>query len=107
MSTDPAPLPVVETDTWPPRPPRRAPIDLDYRYSYEQLNESISYRTGADPVVIRYHDAYYLFATLAPGYWMSTDLAQWRFVKADTWPLDQPVAAAVAVIDDKVFLTPS
>lgn len=83
------------------------PLDIDYRYSYEQLNESISYRTGADPVIVRYHDAYYLFATLAPGYWMSKDLGRWQFVKADVWPLDQPVAAAVAVIDDKLFLTPS
>lgn len=25
------------------------PIDIDYRYSFEQLNRGISYRSGADP----------------------------------------------------------
>ena len=43
------------------------PIDLDYRYNYEQVNEDISYRTGADPVIIRHKGAYYLFQTLAEG----------------------------------------
>ncbi|UYK66828.1 hypothetical protein NG831_00930 [Xanthomonas sacchari] len=33
------------------------PIDLDYRYNFEQLNEGISYRTGADPVFVRFGDA--------------------------------------------------
>ena len=45
------------------------PVDLDYRYNYEQMNEGISYRTGADPAIVRYGDAYYLFLTLADGYW--------------------------------------
>jgi hypothetical protein len=50
------------------------PIDIDYRYNFEQMNEGISYRTGADPAIVRYGDAYYLFQTLADGYWMSRDL---------------------------------
>ncbi len=43
------------------------PVDLDYRYNYEQMNQGISYRTGADPAVVRYHDVWYLFLTLADG----------------------------------------
>jgi hypothetical protein len=39
------------------------PVDVDYRYNYEQMNQGISYRTGADPAVVRYGDAYYLFQT--------------------------------------------
>ena len=31
------------------------PIDLDYRYNFEQINEGVSYRTGADPAVVNYH----------------------------------------------------
>lgn len=27
------------------------PIDIDYRYNFEQVNEGVSYRTGADPVI--------------------------------------------------------
>jgi len=56
------------------------PVDVDYRYNFEQLNEKISYRTGADPVIVRHDDAYYLFMTLADGYWRSTNLLDWSFV---------------------------
>ena len=28
------------------------PIDIDYRYNFEQLNQGISYRSGADPVIV-------------------------------------------------------
>ena len=56
------------------------PLDLDYRYNWEQTNEGISYRTGADPAVVRHKDAYYLFETLADGYWRSTDLIRWAFI---------------------------
>ncbi|MEZ0310336.1 MAG: family 43 glycosylhydrolase [Myxococcota bacterium] len=83
------------------------PVDLDYRYSPEQRAHGISYRTGADPVVVRYRGAYYLFATLADGYWTSTDLASWRFVKADGWPAEQPVAPAVLATDSTLFMLPS
>ncbi len=83
------------------------PIDIDYRYSPEQRAEGISYRTGADPVVVRYGDAYVLFATLADGYWVSKDLVSWMFVKADGWPSDQPVAPAVMAADGVLFMLPS
>ncbi len=55
-------------------------------------------------MVVRFGDAYFLFATLADGYWMSTDLATWTFVRADKWPLKDPVAPAVLVTDGKVFV---
>lgn len=57
------------------------PIDLDYRYNFEQQREHISYRTGADPAVVNHRGVYYLFLTLAEGYWRSTDLIHWTFVK--------------------------
>ncbi|KAI1694881.1 hypothetical protein DdX_19876 [Ditylenchus destructor] len=34
------------------------PIDIDYRYNFEQVNEGISYRTGADPVIVRHKGAF-------------------------------------------------
>jgi hypothetical protein len=80
------------------------PIDIDYRYNYEQMNEGVSYRTGADPAFVRYRGAYYLFQTLADGYWRSDDLVHWTFVKPDRWPFDGPVAPATLVADDKLFL---
>lgn len=71
------------------------PIDIDYRYNFEQLNEGISYRTGADPAVVRFKGAYYMFQTLADGYWRSTDLAHWTFVAPSRWPFQSIVAPAV------------
>ncbi|WP_189339727.1 family 43 glycosylhydrolase [Rhodanobacter denitrificans] len=83
------------------------PLDIDYRYNYEQMNQGISYRTGADPAFVRYGDAYYLFLTLADGYWCSTDLVHWQFVQPDRWPFDGPVAPATLVADGKLFLMSS
>ena len=60
------------------------PIDVDYRYNWEQTNDGVSYRTGADPVIVRHKGAYYLFQTLADGYWRSTDLIDWTFITPST-----------------------
>lgn len=83
------------------------PIDIDYRYNFEQENEQISYRTGADPVIVTHGGAYYLFLTLADGYWRSTDLANWRFVKPSRWPFDSIVAPAVWPDGERLFIMPS
>ena len=50
------------------------PIDIDYKYNFEQINEGISYRSGADPVIINHKGEYYLFVTVSGGYWHSKDL---------------------------------
>ncbi len=44
------------------------PIDIDYRYNFEQKNQGISYRCGADPVIVVQGGAYYLFETIGDGY---------------------------------------
>lgn len=83
------------------------PVDLDYRYNFEQLNEGISYRTGADPVIVRHKDAYYLFQTLADGYWRSTNLLDWRFVTPSRWPSESIVAPAVVSDGDRLVIMQS
>jgi hypothetical protein len=83
------------------------PVDLDYRYNFEQLNEGISYRTGADPVIVRHKDAYYLFQTLADGYWRSTDLLDWRFITPSRWPSESIVAPAVVSDGDRLVIMQS
>ncbi|WP_375391587.1 family 43 glycosylhydrolase [uncultured Sphingomonas sp.] len=90
-------------------PPRTYanPVDLDYRYNWEQANEGISYRTGADPAVVRHRGAYYLFLTLADGYWRSTDLLHWRFIKPSRWPLQGVVAPAVWSDGKRLYLMPA
>ncbi len=80
------------------------PVDLDYRYNFEQLNEHISYRTGADPVIVPHGDAYYLFLTLADGYWRSTNLVDWTFITPNRWPFDSMVAPAAISDGDRLIL---
>lgn len=67
----------------------------------------ISYRTGADPAIVRHQGAYYLFETLADGYWRSDDLVRWRFVTPNRWPFRGVVAPAALSDGDALYLTPS
>ena len=83
------------------------PIDVDYRYNWEQTNSGVSYRTGADPVIVRHKGAYYLFQTLADGYWRSTDLIDWTFIKPSIWPFGGVVAPAAISDGDRLILWPS
>ncbi|GAA0737518.1 family 43 glycosylhydrolase [Sphingomonas japonica] len=83
------------------------PIDIDYCYNFEQEDRGISFRTGADPAIVRYKDEYYLFQTLADGYWRSADLVDWQFIKPSKWPYDSVIAPAAWVDGDKLYLMPS
>ena len=83
------------------------PIDIDYRYNWEQTNEGISYRTGADPAVVRHKGAFYLFQTLADGYWRSTDLIHWTFITPSRWPIRGVVAPAVWSDGERLYMLPA
>ena len=80
------------------------PIDIDYKYNFEQLNEGISYRSGADPVIINHKGEYYLFVTVSGGYWHSKDLLHWRFVTPSRWPFEEIVAPAATSVGDTLLL---
>ncbi|HET7817444.1 MAG TPA: family 43 glycosylhydrolase, partial [Sphingomicrobium sp.] len=83
------------------------PIDVDYRYNFEQIYNNASYRTGADPAIVNHKGAYYLFMTLADGYWRSTNLIDWQFVTPSRWPFDSVVAPAAWSDGEKILLQPS
>lgn len=80
------------------------PIDIDYKYNFEQLNEGISYRSGADPVIINHQGEYFLFVTVSGGYWHSKDLRHWRFVTPSRWPFEEIVAPAALSFGDTLLL---
>jgi hypothetical protein len=90
-------------------PPRTYanPIDIDYRYNFEQQNQGISYRSGADPVIVVQRGRYYLFETIGDGYWESRDLGTWRHITPSRWPLGDVVAPAVLSVRDTIYLMPS
>ena len=83
------------------------PIDIDYRYNFEQKNEGISYRSGADPVIVVQRGTYYLFETIGDGYWESSDLGTWRHITPTRWPLLDVVAPAVLSVRDTIYVLPS
>src|ERR1051325_9106986 len=83
------------------------PIDIDYRYNFEQKNQGISYRSGADPVIVVQRGAYYLFETIGDGYWQSHGLGTWRHITPTRWPLTDVVAPAALSVRDTVALLPA
>ena len=83
------------------------PLDVNYQYNFEQQNEGVSYRSGADPVIINHKGEYYLFSTIALGWWHSTDLASWRHVRPTKWNDRGVVAPAALSVRDTLFLLPS
>ncbi|GAB2785211.1 family 43 glycosylhydrolase [Rhabdobacter roseus] len=87
-------------------PPRTYcnPMDIDYKYNFEQINERISYRSGADPVIVNHKGEYYLFVTISGGYWHSKDLVNWRYIVANRWPFEDMCAPAALSVNDTLFL---
>jgi len=83
------------------------PIDIDYRYNFEQQNQGISYRSGADPVIVVQKGKYSLFETIGDGYWESSNLGTWRHITPTRWPLLDVVAPAVLSVRDTIYLLPS
>ncbi len=83
------------------------PVDLDYKYNFEGRAQNISYRSGADPVLINHGGSYFLFSTIAGGYWHSTNLRDWRHVRPQGWPARDVVAPAALSAQGKLFLFPS
>jgi len=79
-------------------------MDIDYKYNFEQLNDSISYRSGADPVIINHKGEYYLFVTISGGWWHSKDLLQWDFVVPNKWPMEDMCAPAAVSVSDTLYL---
>lgn len=61
------------------------PINIDYTYMIYNAHNDISYRSGADPAVVKFRNEYYMFVTRSLGYWHSTDLLNWSFVYPDKW----------------------
>lgn len=80
------------------------PMDINYRYNFEQMNEKISYRSGADPVIVNHKGEYYLFVTISGGYWHSKDLINWKYIEPNKWPFEDNCAPAAISVRDTLFI---
>lgn len=76
------------------------PMDLDYRFCLDEPSR----REAADPVVVAYKDAYYLFASKSGGYWHSTDLTTWDLITTADLPVEDYAPAAVVMNDTLYFM---
>src|SRR5687768_997923 len=83
------------------------PLDINYQYNFEGRQRNLSYRSGADPVIINHEGEYYLFGTITRGYWHSKNLRDWRHVKPANWPPRDMVAPAAFSAQGKLCLFPS
>lgn len=79
------------------------PLNIDYTYMIYNANNNISYRSGADPAVVRFRGEYYMFVTRSLGYWHSTDLNNWTFVKPEKWYFQGSNAPAAHNYKDSVL----
>lgn len=84
------------------------PVDINYQYNFEQKARGISFRSGADPVIVNHQGEYYLFVTISGGWWHSKDLVNWRFIKPDvapqSWPKEDMCAPAALSVGGKLYL---
>ena len=74
------------------------PLNLSYKF--EEGNPV--HRTCADPVIVLYHDKYFLFSSHAAGYSYSDNLRDWTHMFSKM-PLVKEWAPAVMVYDDYIY----
>jgi hypothetical protein len=79
------------------------PLNLDYTYMIYNANEGLSYRSGADPAVVKFRGEYYMFVTRSLGYWHSKDLTNWDFVTPEKWYFQGSNAPAAHNYKDSVL----
>ncbi|MEO6289273.1 MAG: family 43 glycosylhydrolase [Ginsengibacter sp.] len=79
------------------------PLNLDYTYMIYNANNDISYRSGADPAVVKFRNEYYMFVTRSLGYWHSTDLNNWDFIYPEKWYFQGSNAPAAHNYKDSVL----
>jgi hypothetical protein len=76
------------------------PLDLEYRFELAAPHR----RTAADPLIVRYGDEYFLFASKSGGYWHSRDFRDWRLVTPTGLDVEA-YAPSVLVAGDTMFYT--
>lgn len=79
------------------------PLNLDYTYMIYNAHNNISYRSGADPAVVKFRNEYYMFVTRSMGYWHSTDLLNWTFITPEKWYFQGSNAPAAHNYKDSVL----
>lgn len=86
------------------------PINLDYGYTpIPDFATQGKHRATADPVIVTYHNKYFLFSTNQWGYWWSEDMNSWHFVprkflRPRNQVYDELCAPAAFVMKDTLYV---
>lgn len=86
------------------------PVNVDYGYTpHESFTAWGKHRATADPVIVNYKGDFYLFSTNQWGYWISSDMLNWkfnerRFLRPWNDTKDELCAPAVGVIGDTMIV---
>lgn len=81
------------------------PVNLSYKYQNLQ-DASTMHREGADPSIVAFRDRYWLFVSMADGFWHSADLSNWEYVKGLPFS-STDYAPDVRVINDMLHVCAS
>ncbi|UEG51644.1 family 43 glycosylhydrolase [Mucilaginibacter daejeonensis] len=79
------------------------PLNLDYTYMIYNADQGLSYRSGADPAVVKFRGEYYMFVTRSLGYWHSVDMTNWNFIVPEKWYFQGSNAPAAHNYKDSVL----
>ncbi len=79
------------------------PLNIDYTYMIYNAYQGISYRSGADPAVVKFRGEYYMFVTRSLGYWHSSDLLNWDFITPEKWYFQGSNAPAASNYKDSIL----
>ncbi len=79
------------------------PLNIDYTYMIYNAHNDMSYRSGADPAVVKFRNEYYMFVTRSMGYWHSTDMLNWNFIQPQNWYFSGSNAPAAFNYKDSVL----
>jgi hypothetical protein len=84
------------------------PLNIEYKYQFNKTPDggiAVS-REAADPTIIAFKGQYYIFASMACGFWHSTDLTDWMFHPLNNAP-NYDYAPDVSVVGDYIVLCAS
>jgi hypothetical protein len=80
------------------------PVNVSYNFWAQPGSTPPSYREAADPGIVVYKNDYYLFASHSGGYWWSTDMLNWNFVRPSGLNVDN-YAPTVEIRGDSMYFT--
>jgi xylan 1,4-beta-xylosidase len=86
------------------------PINVDYGYTpHPSFTDWGRHRATADPVIVNYKGDFYMFTTNQRGYWISSDMLNWKFNERTflrPWndTKDDLCAPAVGIIGDTMVV---